>query len=106
MPEKRFKSKSFKKVNKVTYTGNVIHYRRGKNNMPHCAICGAELNGISTSPHGGKSRRSNSRIFGGNLCANCTADIIMLGSRVERGEIKLDDISIKQRAYVLQMMAH
>ncbi len=106
MPEKRFKSTSFKRVNRVTRTGNVIHYRRAKNNLPHCAICGAELNGINSKVRGGKSRRSTSRIFGGNLCANCTADIIMLGSRVERGEIKLDDISIKQRAYVLQMMAH
>lgn len=107
MPEPRHRSNSFKKSNRVTETGrNVTHYRRGKNSMPHCAICGAELNGISSSNKGGRSRRSNSRAFGGVLCAGCTANIVTLGSRVERGEIKLTDIGIKQRGYVLQMVAH
>jgi hypothetical protein len=29
-----------------------------------------------------------------------------MGSRVESGELKLDDIGIKERAYVLQLFAH
>ncbi len=106
MSEKRFKSKSFKQVKKVTKTATVLHYRREKKGVPHCAICHAELNGIVPNAKGGKSRRTNSRIFGGNLCSKCTANIIMLGSRVERGEIKLDAIGMKERKYVLQLMAH
>ena len=105
MPEPRYRSHSFKKAKRVTSTGRVVvHYRRGKNSMPHCAICGAELNGIGSK--GGRSRRTNSRLFGGVLCAKCTADVITLGSRVERGDMKLNDIGIKQRAYVLQLVAH
>ncbi len=106
MPQPRYRSNSFKRVNRVTKTGNVEHYRRGKKSMPHCALCRAELNGISLSRKGGRSRRTNSRLFGGVLCANCTAEIVTLGSRVERGDLKLNDIGIRQREYVLQLVSH
>jgi large subunit ribosomal protein L34e len=99
------RSSSFKKANRVTSTGrNVIHYKRARPSQPHCAICRAELNGIGTK--GGKSRRTNSRIFGGVLCPGCTSDVVKLGSRVEHGEMKLDDIGVRQKSYVLQLLAH
>ncbi len=105
MPQPRFRSSSFKRQDRVTSKGrHVIHYRRGKNAVPHCALCRAELNGIGIK--GGKSRRTNSRLFGGVLCAGCTADIVSLGSRVEQGDMKLSDIGMRKRAYVLQLMAH
>lgn len=105
MPKPMHRSSSFKRFNRVTKTGrNVIHYRRAAPSMPHCAICRNELNGISSS--GGKSRRTNNRLFGGVLCANCTAEVVKLGSRVEHGDMKLSDIGIKQRQYVLQLVAH
>ncbi len=105
MTKPMYRSRSYKKARKVTRTGkNVVHYRRGKN-APHvCAICIAELNGIGTS--GGKSRRTNSRQFGGVLCSRCSAEVIKFGSRVEQGEIKLDDVGTRYRAYVLQLVAH
>ncbi len=100
-----YRSRSVKKVNRITAKKrNVVHYRAAKTSQPHCAICSAELNGISTK--GGKSRRSNSRLFGGVLCARCTADVITLGSRVEQGDMKLNDIGMRQRKYVLQLVAH
>lgn len=101
------RSSSFKKANRITSTKrNVIHYRRAKNSMPHCAICRAELNGIKINAKGGKSRRTNSRLFGGVLCSSCTSGVIKLGSRIEHGEMKLDDIGIKQKSFVLQLLAH
>ncbi len=108
MPKPMHRSKSFKRSDKITLTGrHVIHFRRAKNSFPHCAICRTELNGISLKGlKGGKSRRTNSRLFGGVLCANCAANVIKLGSRVEQGEMKLDDISIRARSYVLQLVAH
>jgi large subunit ribosomal protein L34e len=105
MPKPMHRSGSFKRMSRVTPTGrNVVHYRRAKGSMPHCAICGSELGGISTK--GGKSRRTTSRLFGGVLCAACTADVIKLGSRIEQGDMKLDDIGMKQRTFVLQLVAH
>ena len=100
-----YRSHSIKKSNRITSKKkNVVHYRRASPSKPHCAICEAELNGISTK--GGKSRRKNSRLFGGVLCAACTSSIITLGSRVEQGDMKLNDIGMKQRRYVLQLVAH
>lgn len=105
MPKPMHRSRSFKRSDKITPKGkHVVHFRRAKNSFPHCAICKAELNGISTK--GGRSRKTNSRLFGGVLCANCTSNVVKLGSRVEHGEMKLDDISIRQRTYVLQLVAH
>ena len=105
MPKPMHRSRSFKKANRITSTGrNVLHYKRAKPSQPHCAICRAELNGISMK--GGKSRRTNSRLFGGVLCPNCTSDVIKLGSRIENGEMKLDEIAIRQKGYVLQLLAH
>ncbi len=101
------RSRSFKRKDTLTKKGrHVVHFRRAEPSMPHCAICRAELNGISVGTKGGKSRRTNSRLFGGVLCANCTASVVKLGSRVEQGEMKLDDIGIRQRAFVLQLVAH
>lgn len=105
LPKPMHRSRSFKRFRRVTSTGrNVVHYRRAPSGMPHCAICRTELHGISK--HGGKTRRTNSRIFGGVLCSRCSAEVVKLGSRVEQGEMKLNEIGIRQRAYVLQLVAH
>jgi len=105
LPKPMYRSGSFRKVKKVTPKGrNITHYTRRSNKKPHCAICGSELNGISEK--GGKSRRTNSRLFGGVLCSRCTSRIVVIKSRVEQGDMKLDDISIKDKAYVLQLLAH
>lgn len=102
------RSRSYRRLDRVTPSGrHVLHYERKKNSMPHCAICGDELNGISISKNaGGKSRKSNSRIFGGVLCAGCTSDVIKLASRIENGEMRVNDIGMRQKGYVLQMIAH
>lgn len=105
MPKPMHRSNSFKKSNRITSTGrNVVRYRRAVAGRPHCAICHAELNGISR--FGGRTRRTNSRIFGGVLCSRCSAEIVKLGSRVEQGEMKLNEIGVRQRSYVLQLVAH
>ena len=101
------RSTSFRKLKRVTPSGrSVTHYERRTFSMPHCAICSAELNGISLSKNGGRSRRKNSRVFSGILCSKCTAEVVTLGSRIEHGDMKLDAIGVKKRMYVLQLVAH
>ncbi len=101
------RSRSLRRIHRVTKSGRkVIHYERRKNNFPHCAICKIELNGISLKKTGGKTRRSNSRLFGGVLCSGCASEVIKVASRIEQGDMKLNDISIRQKAYVLQMISH
>jgi large subunit ribosomal protein L34e len=108
LPKPMHRSRSFRRLDRVTPKGrHVIHYERRKPRMPHCAICGAELQGISRARNPkGKSRRTTARIFGGVLCSGCTGEVIKLASRIENGEMKLNDISMKQKNYVLQMIAH
>ncbi|HVA83112.1 MAG: 50S ribosomal protein L34e [Candidatus Micrarchaeota archaeon] len=108
MPRPMYRSRSYRRLSRVTPSKrNVVHYERKKNSFPHCAICGAELNGISIKKGAkGKSLKTNSRKFGGVLCAGCNAEVIKLASRIENGEMKLNSINIKQKQYVLQMIAH
>ncbi|MEM0094690.1 MAG: hypothetical protein QXT89_01490 [Candidatus Micrarchaeaceae archaeon] len=102
------RSNSFRKLDRVTLKKrHVIHYERRRDSMPHCAICGKELNGLTTDRHAkGRSLRTNARLFGGVLCARCTAEVVKLSSRVESGELKLTEIGIKQRKYILQRISH
>ncbi len=102
------RSRSMRRLDRVTPKGrHVLHYRRRANSLPHCGICGAELSGISIK-RGAKSgsRRSNERLFGGALCARCTSEVIKYASRIEQGEMKMSEVGIKQRAYILQMVSH
>jgi large subunit ribosomal protein L34e len=108
LPKPMHRSSSFRRLDRVTPIGrHVIHYERKSAGMPHCAICGGELNGIY---HGkkivSKSRKTNARIFGGVLCATCTGEVIKLASRIENGEMRVKDIGVRHKAFVLQMIAH
>lgn len=108
MPKPMHRSRSYRRLDRVSPNGrHVLHYERRKARMPHCAICGSELNGINIGATAkGRSRKSNSRIFGGVLCATCTAEVVKLASRIENGEMRVTDIGTRQKAYVLQMIAH
>ncbi|MDE1825162.1 MAG: 50S ribosomal protein L34e [Candidatus Micrarchaeota archaeon] len=108
MPRPMYRSRSYRRLSRVTPSKrHTIHYARRKNSFPHCAICKAELNGISISKTAkGKSLKSNSRKFGGVLCSSCTGEVIKLASRIENGEMKINSIGIRQKQYVLQMIAH
>ncbi len=108
MPKPMHRSSSFRRLDRTTPQGrHVIHYKRRRGAFPHCAICRTELTGIRNPKSAtGRSPMSNSRLFGGVLCPKCTSEVIKSASRIEHGEIKLNDIGIRQRAYVLQMISH
>lgn len=108
MPKPMQRSRSLRRLYRVTPKGRTtIHYERKAPSLPHCALCKRELNGISIRKNAkGRTLKSNARIFGGVLCANCTGDVITSASRIEHGEMKLSDVSVRQRAYILQMISH
>jgi large subunit ribosomal protein L34e len=97
-----------RRLDRVTPTGrHVIHYKRRKGAMPRCSICKGELSGISINGKAkGRTLKSTSRIFGGTLCSNCASEVIKYASRVEQGEMKLSEVGIRHRAYILQMISH
>jgi large subunit ribosomal protein L34e len=108
LPKPMHRSSSFRRLDRVTPKNkHVIHFKRRPNSKPHCAICDAELNGIpSRRTMKGRTLGSNARKFGGILCSRCSASVIKLASRIEQGEMKLNDIGTAQRNYVLQMISH
>ncbi len=106
MPKPMHRSKRFRRLDRVTAKNrHVLHFEAKASRMPRCPICKKELNGISRR-NKGRSTVTNARKFGGALCAACTSNVIKLASRIEQGEMKLNDISITERQYVLQMMSH
>ncbi|AJF62558.1 MAG: 50S ribosomal protein L34e [archaeon GW2011_AR20] len=78
MPRPNKRSRTFRRVYVKTPSGeNLIHYKRRKPKAAHCANCGEVLHGISRElPYKmksmPKSQKRPERIFGGNLCSNCT----------------------------------
>ena len=102
------RSRSFRRLDRISpKKRHLLHYERKPGSMPTCAICSAELNGIAIDRFSkGRSLRSNSRKFGGTLCASCSSRVIKLASRIENGEMRLNDIGTRERNYVLQMISH
>lgn len=80
MPELRYRSRSYKRINKKTPGGqNVLRYKKKKPSKHVCAECGATLHGV---PRGrpyeigklSKTKKRPNRPFGGNLCSKCARD--------------------------------
>jgi len=97
----RNRSRSAKRVFKRTPTGrNVLHYKKRRLRMPLCRLCGAGLGGVNNSRRASKSEKVPTRIFAGQICAGCTAEIVKMKSRVALGEMKLEDASMAQREFI------
>ncbi|RBQ23236.1 50S ribosomal protein L34e [Candidatus Methanobinarius endosymbioticus] len=80
MPELRYRSRSYKRINKNTPGGqNVLKYKKKKPSKHICAECGATLHGV---PRGrsyeigklSKTKKRPNRPFGGYLCSKCARD--------------------------------
>jgi len=80
MPELRYRSRSYKRINKKTPGGqNVLRYKKKKPSKHVCAECGAALHGV---PRGrpyeigklSKTKKRPNRPFGGYLCSKCLRD--------------------------------
>lgn len=107
MPKPMQRSRSMRRLDRVTPKNrHVIHYKRRPGSLPHCGRCGKELNGIPQKKGKGRTSMTNARLFGGVLCASCAGTIIKLASRIEQGEMKINDISIVDKGYVLQLISH
>ncbi len=88
MPAPRFRSRTFRRVNKKLPGGKVvIHHVRRNNKLPSCAICKKELKGMSKGrdfklKKTSISKKRPERKFGGYLCSSCSRKAIKEQSRV------------------------
>jgi len=80
------KSRNLRRIHKkVTISNKIIHNPK-KPNKSTCNNCGVILNGISPQRNKNLSKSSKSskrpnRMFGGNLCAKCLKDLLVLEAR-------------------------
>jgi len=81
MPAPRYRTGTFKKVQKRVPGGRrVVHYKKKKPSKHVCAKCGKVLDAV---PRGrpyeirkiSKNKRTPNRPYGGNLCTNCTKQL-------------------------------
>lgn len=67
-----------------------------------CTICGSKLHGVEKSTTKSKSRPE--RPFAGVLCHKCTQQVFMYKTRLEEGSIRPEDIDVRYKKYVDQLM--
>ncbi|RLE54645.1 MAG: 50S ribosomal protein L34e [Thermoprotei archaeon] len=68
-----YRSRSLRRVKVRVPSGEVrVHYEKRRANVPHCAICGAPLQGMPRVRKGShESIRPPTRPYGGNVCHRC-----------------------------------
>lgn len=91
------KSRSKKIIQKKSPKGRkIIRLKKRKKEVARCAICKKEI----------VLSKNRKRPFNNILCVSCTSKVLQLASRIERGELKLDNVEGKYRNYILQIFAH
>ncbi|MEK6916350.1 MAG: 50S ribosomal protein L34e [Nanoarchaeota archaeon] len=88
MTEPRFRSRTFARVKKRLPGGETkTHYVKRKPKVAKCGTCGTSLKGIPKErPYKmkilGKSKKTNERPYGGNLCSKCARALIKKEARL------------------------
>jgi len=89
MVQRRFRSTSVKKVKRKTPGGRTVtHYKSEKPSKHKCGRCHRPLPGTPNDIPSkirklSKSEKRPSRIYGGNLCANCLERLLRYQTRFE-----------------------
>jgi large subunit ribosomal protein L34e len=82
MPRPSLRSRSFRKVKiKIPGGANIIHYLKREPSKAKCGRCSRILHGVkslrpSRMKKLPKSKKTTSRLHGGNLCPSCTKETI------------------------------
>ena len=89
MPAPKFRSRTFRRVNKKLPGGRtkLFHLKR-KAKKAHCATCGKVLQGVPREmPYKmknlAKTKKRPERPYGGVLCSSCTRELIKQKIRSE-----------------------
>ena len=100
LPMKRLRS-STKRVFRRTPTGKVVmHAKKPTRDWVKCRICGAILGGVNDSRKMSKSKKLPTRIFAGQLCSGCVADVVKARVRIRTGDSKPEDYPFVLRGFI------
>ena len=92
MPRPSLRSRSFRRV-RINIPGgaSIIHYFKREPSPARCGNCGAVLHGVASRRPAvlkklSKSRKTTSRVFGGNLCPSCARESLKARARQRGGK--------------------
>lgn len=102
MPLPKDRSSSVRKIFTRAPSGTHVHYRRRTSaGRASCSACGGLLHGVSCERGLAKSKRKPSRIFGGNLCSECSRKVIKLRVLLKTNEMSIEDVPMIYQKYVI-----
>jgi ribosomal protein L34E len=76
---------------------SMTYSRKGKI-VHRCSLCGMPMTSVKSI--GPKSGKTQSRIYGGNLCHACLSTVLKYAARVRSKALKTEDVPIRYRELV------
>jgi large subunit ribosomal protein L34e len=103
MPLPKNRSNSVRKIKYKTQQGDSrVRYRRRVKGKKHtCAISGKLLSGVNSLRSKAKSKKRPERPFGGRLSPSVSRKVVKLRSRLNEGEISIDEVPVELLPYVV-----
>jgi len=99
LPKNRLRS--VKRVYRRTPAGQITtHYKKPTKAWVRCRLCNVILGGVKDSRRVAKSEKVPSRMFAGQLCAKCVAEIVKARARIHAGESKPENYSFAQSEFI------
>jgi large subunit ribosomal protein L34e len=96
MTKPMLRNKRFRKSQKRTPGKRKSRIYSAKRTGAHrCALCGTPMTSVTST--GPKSSKTQSRIYGGNLCHACLSAVLKYAARVKSGAFKASDVPIRYR---------
>ena len=92
MPRPSLRSRSLRKI-KIRIPGgaSVVHYLRRKPSKAKCGSCGKTIHGVANKrskamQKTAKTKKTVSRLYGGNLCPTCVKSTLKAKARSSTGK--------------------
>ena len=99
MVKPMLRNKRLKKKFSRTPGGKVsMTYSRKGKIVHRCSMCGTPMSSVKSI--GPKSGKTQSRIYGGNLCHACLSMVLKYAARIKSNALKIEGVPIRYRELV------
>ena len=99
MSKPRVRTKRIIKRSKRTPGNRISITYEKKGKVRHrCNLCGIVMNSVKST--GAKSGKTQTRIYGGNLCHACLEAVLKYSAKVKCKAMKIEEVPIKYRVLI------
>jgi ribosomal protein L34E len=77
------------------------YLKKGKERN-RCNACGIVMNSVKST--GAKSGKTQTRIYGGNLCHSCLETVLKYGAKVKCKAMKIEEVPIKYKHLIIKIV--